>query len=434
MELRRWEPPAGPRYWLAVAALGVPAAGGVVALALLVAGGPEPRVKWAYAAATLSFILSTAQAAPILALSTRLTRGYWSAPLRRLAELGAVAGLVTAPLFVLLLLQLPDWHHRPSIWLDWPGAPLLWDSIAVVVLAVLGMLLLHLAALPDFAVSRDAGADGLTRLRALGWRGTLRQWRVLSYGLTLLGACYLMLYTLVHLLVVSDLALSLVPHWNSAVIPPYHAISGVQGGVAATVLALAVLRRTAGPERVEASVFHACAVCLLVLALIWFWFVWSELVTLWYGRMPHEQWLLGLLMFGPGLAPFLVAFGLCFLLPLVLLIWNPIRNSVRGPVVVAALTLVGLLADRVRIFGAAWSVAGPVLPHDAPLPPLPSFPLPGLLDLLIVAGLPAAVLLLGLLVLRLLSPLALWELRAVDLLTVHEPLARARVVVVGKAS
>src|SRR3712207_4841557 len=140
---RGWAPPGGPRYWLAVAVLGVLAVAGIVALALLAAGGPEPRVTWAYAAATLSFILSTAQAAPILALATRLTRGYWSVPLRRLAELGGVAGLVTAPLFVLLLFQLPEWHHRPSIWLDWPGAPLLWDSIAAVLLAVLGMLLLH---------------------------------------------------------------------------------------------------------------------------------------------------------------------------------------------------------------------------------------------------------------------------------------------------
>src|SRR6188508_398234 len=134
--LRRWATPGGPRYWLAVAILGVLAVGGIIALALLAAGGPEPRVRWAYPAAMLSFILSSAQAAPILALATRLTRGYWSVPLRRLAELGAVAGLVTAPLFILLLVQLPDWHHRPSIWQDWPGAPQLWDSIAIVLLAV----------------------------------------------------------------------------------------------------------------------------------------------------------------------------------------------------------------------------------------------------------------------------------------------------------
>ena len=47
---------------------------------------------------------------------------------------------------------------------------------------------------------------------------------------------------------------------------------------------------------------------------------------------------------------------------------------------------------------------------------------------------PAAVLCLGLLTLRLLPPLALWELRAVDLLTVREPLARVHVAVVGKPS
>ena len=52
-----------------------------------------------------------------MAFTTRLGRGYWGAPLRRLADTFGLAGLVSAPVLVLVLRQLPEWHARPSIWL-----------------------------------------------------------------------------------------------------------------------------------------------------------------------------------------------------------------------------------------------------------------------------------------------------------------------------
>jgi hypothetical protein len=433
--LQPWTPPGGGAYWLALAVLGLLALGGSGALVVLTLSGPEPYPKWAYTAATLSFLLSTAQASPILILATRLRSGSWGAPLHRLAELGAVAGVVTAPGFVLLLWQLPDWRLRPSLWFDWPGAPLIWDSIAVVLLAVMGLALVHIAALPDFARMRDTGRGdpgALTRWRALGWRGTLRQWDVLRAGLALLGTLYFIGYVLVHLLFASDLGLSLIPRWNSAVMPVYHAVSGLQGGLALIVVAAAAVRRVLRAHHLSDAAFHGAGRMLLAFALIWFWLVWSEFITYWYGRLPDEQWLLALLMFGPNLPLFLTAFGLCCLLPAMLLLWGPGRKSIWGPTTAAALMLVGLLIDRIRVFGAAWSMAGPVLPREAPLPPLPALPLPGLLDLLVMAGLPAAVLFLALMALRWLPPLPLWELRAVELVTVRESLVRTRVTVVGK--
>jgi hypothetical protein len=62
-------------------------------------------------------------------------------------------------LFIILLFQLPDWHGRASIWFNWPGAPLLWDSIFIIVLSVTALALLFINAIPDFAAARDAGAD-----------------------------------------------------------------------------------------------------------------------------------------------------------------------------------------------------------------------------------------------------------------------------------
>src|SRR5690242_20050047 len=75
--------PGGPRYWAAVLGCALLALGGGAALVWLALGGAEPRAKWGYAAGTLAFLLSTAQAAPPLALASRLSRGYWGISLRR---------------------------------------------------------------------------------------------------------------------------------------------------------------------------------------------------------------------------------------------------------------------------------------------------------------------------------------------------------------
>lgn len=428
-------PLGGAGYWLAVAVLAVLGVAGLAALVVLALAGPPSLARWAYPAATLSFLLSTAMAAPVLAFATRLARGYWGVPLRRAAELFAIGGIVVAPLAVVLLSRLPEWRGRPSIWLDWPGAPFVWDSVAVLTLAVLGLALLYVTCLPDLASARDAGAGDLIRRLALGWRGTTRQWTVLPAGVVLLGALYAMHYAMVHLLLASDLALSLVSGWNSSAFPAYHAISGLQGGVAATVLALALLRRVGeGQHHIATSAFAVCGRLLLALALVSFWLLWSEFLTYWYGRTPRERWLLDLLMFGPSLGPFLIAVGLGQLLPFVLLIWGPIRRGMTGTALVSALILVGILVDRVRVFGMAWSVAGPVAARDAPLPPMPLFPLPGLLDVLVLAGLPALVLLAYLLLLRAVPELSLWEVRAAERLVVRHTAHEAEVVVVARPS
>ena len=62
------------------------------------------------------------------------------------------------------------------------------------------------------------------------------------------------------------------------------------------------------------------------------------------------------------------------LVPVGLLIWNPIRGSVAGITLVAALVVVGLLVDRMRVFSVAWSVATP----------------PSLAELLAMVAVPAA--------------------------------------------
>jgi molybdopterin-containing oxidoreductase family membrane subunit len=397
-----------------IAALALLSAIGVVGITTLVAAGAEPRARWGYIAATLAFLLSAAQLAPALAFISRLGRGFWGAPLRRIADLFALTGLVTAPLLIVVLQQLPDWLGRPSIWSDWPGAPRLWDASAAVALALTGAALVWLTTWPD--------------RHSANWTGATRQWRVLTAGVVALGALYTMLAVFVHLLVSSDLALSLVPGWHSAVIPAYHVVSGFEAAVALVIVATGIIRPEAHLETV-----HASAKLLLAMALLWFYFVWCELLTYWYGRTPDEQSLLGLFMFGPGSGLFLTAAVCEFVVPVLVLIWNAARTNTTVVTTVAAVIVIGNYVDRLRLYVGAWSVATPKLQAHLPddLPPLP---LPGPPEISASLGSFALVALIVLLAARWVPSVATWELKAVQRLVRERRLLRTRVSVVGRPS
>jgi molybdopterin-containing oxidoreductase family membrane subunit len=415
-----------------VLVFGVLALLGAIALVLQILSGPEPYSKWGYTAAVLAFLFSTAHSAPMIGFATRLAKGFWAVPIRRAAELYFTAGLITTPLFLILLFQLPSFQGRRSIWNDWPGSPHIYDGLLVIAFSLTGWALLYFTTRPDMAVARDRGRRGAFTGWGRGWFGTPKQWSVLTTGLILLGAFYVALYAYVHIFMVADMAMSLVPGWKSAIYPAYHGVSGIQAGFATTLLTIAALRKWGGLRGyIQLAQFWGLAKLLLALSLLFFYFSWDEFVTYWYGRTPEEMILIHLLMFGPYIWLYLPGFFMNFVLPFLLLIWNPIRVSIGGPPRVAAIVLLGNFIDRIRIYVASWSVAGPVDVH-LDRATLPGFQLPTILDLLIVVGAISGVLLLYLLALRRFPVISLWEYKQADLLTVEKPYVKGHVAVIAK--
>jgi len=419
--------------WLAFILLVLLAAAGAVRLSIMAASGPQPLTNWGYAAATLAFLVSTAQAAPILSFASRLAKGYWAIPIRRASDLLGISGIVTTPLFIVLLLALPDWRGRVSIWNaneTWPGAPFVWDTIAILLLTVAGLAIIYVGSLPDLAAARDVHGSRLAGILALGWHGRGRQWAVLSTGIILLGGFYLMWFPYVHLFVVSDLGMALVPGWKSSLMPPYHAVAGLQAGLSTALVISLVLRRVAGLERyIGIDPFWGASKILLGLTLLFFYFTWAEFLPIWYGRTPEEIGLIGTLMLGPFLPLMVGSFVLNFIAPFVLLIWNPIRKSAMGPALVGLIIVIGNFVDRVRIYVASWSVAGPVGQEITTYPPIRP---PQVGDIAIIVGALAALGLLYIAALRVLPPISLWEYKTTLLLRAERRFGRTEVGVVAK--
>src|SRR5207244_1390480 len=118
---------------------------GIVGVIMRIAGGFQDRAAWGFYAATFAWVLSTAQAAPLLSVATRLTKGFWRKPLVRAAELFAVSGIMNILLMLPLLWVIPPVEGRRSFWCAkvaeegactgaWPWAPQLWILVAMVAL------------------------------------------------------------------------------------------------------------------------------------------------------------------------------------------------------------------------------------------------------------------------------------------------------------
>jgi Ni/Fe-hydrogenase subunit HybB-like protein len=122
-----------------------------------------------------------------------------------------------------------------------------------------------------------------------------------------------------------------------------------------------------------------------------------------------------------------------FALPLLILMWNPIRRSIAGPTVVAAIVLLGNLIDRIRLTSAAFSQPdSALLGHAHELHEVPAAYIPGISDILILVGLLAGALALVLWAARYLPFPSVAEVVGGLWLRAHQPFKHARLIVIGK--
>ena len=435
---------SGNTFRGAVVVFGVLFILGVIGFAMRVTDGVGDRTVWGYHAALFAFLLTTASAAPMVAIATRMTKGHWRRPISRAAELWTLGGLFNLLMFIPLLWVLPPLEDgRRTLWFYHAGevprySPHLWATLAIVGLIIVGLMMLWLSSLPDLAAIRDHGSGWRRRwaARLAGrWTGTTQQWNMQAHRVGMLGALYFMMLVFAHFLISVDFLMTLVPGWIDALFPITHAANALQAGAATVVLTMFCLRQFGGyKEEISVDQFWSLGKLMFALSLLWFWFWFSSFIVLWYGKKPAEQAAIELLMVGPYQPAFMAAFVLNFVVPLFTMIWNPIRRSIWGPTIIATSILFGTLFDRIRLYAAAYSVPGigdpTVDKHE--LHTLPVANLPDVADIFIILGAIGGAILVYLLGTRLIPVVSIWEQKELLLYKVHKPFHRTEVMVLGK--
>ncbi len=427
-----------PAYRRVLLILGVVFLAGIIAIILrFVDGfGVSERAQWGYYSAMFAFLLITAGSAPLVAVAFRLTKNHWRRPFSRISELYAVVGLLSLLWFLPLMALLPPIEGRKTLWVssNFVGAPLWWDLFAVMFLVICGLGLLVLSAIPDAALLARTG-DGGVRSRVLGavagfWRGTDAQWRWHRLGLTALGAFYFMLLIMVQTLINVDFVMSLVPGWKDSIMPAHQALAGLQTALGCVLVGAFILRATGRyRDLIPMESFWAISKILLALSLLWGYFWFAGLITFWYGRTPVEQNVLRTFMFESYRVPFLLNFFLSFLVPFVLLMWNPVRKSVIGPTIAGASVIVGAFFMTVRLYVPAFGIED-ITSHGLATVPLPI--VPDVLDVFIILGGLAGAGLIYMLAIKIIPIMSIWEIKEGLLYQRVRPLLRSRYLVLGK--
>ena len=415
---------------------------GVVGLAVKTILFLDDQEKWGYTASMAAFLLTIGGGAPLVAMAPVLAKANWVRPLTRIASIFSLAGVVSIVLIIPLVLVLPplvtDGVRRRSIWFESPDmTPHVMIFMALGTLLITGLGLVYTLALPDFAAMRDHSVgwrQNFGKRMARGWVGTTVQWRTLRMRIGMFGTFYFLVLIYVHFLFTSDFAMGVVPGWRDAIFPMYHAVSSIQGGIAGVILMAWAARRYLKLEQyLVIDQFWSLGRLLFAASLMWIYFFFSAFIVFWYGRTAADQSFINLLIRGPMVWAFIPGLFLSFIVPWWWLVWNRIRTSVNGPAIGAAIVLLGLLLDRMRIYVTAWSVP-PERIHDRFLKKadIPGTIWPDVYEIFIIVGALAAVVLILMLATRVIPVISIWQVQESQLLTKPVKYLRTHGLLIGK--
>ena len=94
----------------------------------------------------------------------------------------------------------------------------------------------------------------------------------------------------VHTIVSFDFSMAPVPMWQTTIFGPYFVAGAIFSGIAALLIAMAVLRKVLHLEAYLHPVhFQNLGKLLLVMALLWGYFVFNERLVTYYGNEPAEM-------------------------------------------------------------------------------------------------------------------------------------------------
>ncbi len=365
-----------PRFYVTVIALG-----GLVAAALFAWGyqmwagigvaGIRRPVFWAFYITNFVFWIGISHAGTLISAVLRLVNATWRRPITRCAEVITVFALMIGAMFPLVHLGRP-WL---AFWLIpypsergiWPNfrSPLLWDFFAINTYLIGSSTFLLLPILPDFALARDR-ATGLRRkiytALALGWRGTARQWHGLETTMHIMAIAIIPVAVSVHTIVSWDFAMAPVPMWHSTIFGPYFVVGAIFSGIAALIIAMAVLRKVLHLEEYLQPIhFDNLGKLLLMMSLLWFYFIFAERLTTWYGNETAEMAVFWETQRGAYAPLFWTMVLANFVIPFPLLTIKRLR-TITGTVIASLAVVVGMWIERFLIIVP--SLARKYLPYS----------------------------------------------------------------------
>ena len=315
-------------------------------------------IYWALYVTNFVFWIGISHAGTLISAILRLVNATWRRPVTRCAEVITVFALMIGAMFPIVHLGRP-WLFfylipYPSERHIWPNlrSPLVWDFFAINTYLIGSTMFLFLPAIPDFALARDqlmGWRKKIYRVLALGWRGTVNQWRVLETAIHIMAIAIIPVAVSVHTIVSFDFSMAPVPMWHSTIFGPYFVVGAIFSGIAALILAMAVVRKALHLEEYLRPLhFHNLGKLLLLMSLLWGYFTFAERLTVWYGNTSYDMAVFWQTQTGSFAPLFWTMVSFNLLIPFPLLSIAKLR-TITGTVVASSTVIVGMWLERFLI-------------------------------------------------------------------------------------
>jgi Ni/Fe-hydrogenase subunit HybB-like protein len=378
-----------------------------------VAGIRRP-VFWGFYITNFVFWIGLSHAGTLISAILRLCNATWRRPVTRCAEVITVFALSIGATFPVIHLGRPwvaFWlFPYPSERGIWPNirSPLLWDFFAINTYLLGSVTFLLLPILPDMALIRDRTTGLKHRIYkffALGWTGTPRQWHRLEKAMQIMAIAVIPVAVSVHSIVSWDFAMADVPMWHSTIFAPYFVAGAIFSGIAALIIAMACLRKFLHLEEYLLRIhFENLGKLLLVMSLLWFYFVFSERLTGWYGNESSEMTVFWLTQTGKY-SPLFWTMVVCnFVIPFPILAIKKFR-TITGTVIASTSVVIGMWLERFLIIVP--SLAQKYLPYSWSTTTYR----PTWVELTITAGTFAGMVMLYMIFSKVVPIISVWELK-----------------------
>jgi len=342
-------------FWIWVAVLAAVTVWGAVAyvlqlrLGLGVTGLNTPEY-WGIYIICFVFFIGISHAGTLISAILRISKAEWRRAITRSAEFITVLVIAFGAVQPVLDLGRPDRVLYVLIH-GQAWSPLLWDVCSIGLYFTASSIYLYVPMIPDLALIRDLGIrpHWLYWFLAIGYQDTPRERRLLQRLIGVLAIVVIPIAVSVHTVIAWIFALTLRPMWHSTIFGPYFVVGAIYSGIAALIIAMAILRRVYRLEAYFKDVhFNNMGILLLLMALLWTYFTFAEYLTAWYGGEEAEMATFWSKVTGEFALPFWLMVVSCFVVPFVVMFHRSTRG-VRGTTVASVFVVAGMWLERFNI-------------------------------------------------------------------------------------
>jgi molybdopterin-containing oxidoreductase family membrane subunit len=347
----------GKRFHLTVAVLSVLVVAGFIAwmdqwINGLGVTGMKTSVNWGVYVTNFVFFVGISHAGTLISAVLRVTQAEWRRPITRAAEAITICALILAGFQIIFDLGRPQrlFYVISSGRLT---SPMLWDVVCISVYFLSCLFFLLLPLIPDMAMLRSrkdikGWRQKLYRLLSFDWRNSPEQKKRLNKAIGIMAILIIPIMVSVHTVVSWIFSMTVRPMWHSSIFGPYFVTGAIFSGVAAVIIALAIIRREFHLEQYLKPIhFDRLGILLIAMSLLWLYFTFAEYLTAGYGALSAEWPVFSSKIIGEFSLIFwsMVA---CMVASLLLLLFR--KNRVIGATTLASLLIVvGMWLERYTI-------------------------------------------------------------------------------------